>query len=733
MIGPHARQLLAVVALAALAACGGGGGGSTPPPPDPTPDTRAMVRGLDCSAPDSAGWCWQEPQPGATAMVDAHFIDADLGWAVGEGGTVLRTTDGGRRWTRHHIGASGTLSHVRFADAQTGWILGPEQSWSTRDGGVRWTRQAPMGDPDDRVWALPDGGVLRSPDDPASAFGTATFTASQDAPDWRVVPMWVHAVTRPAAARSTWHGVIVDGAPGPRRWGRSTDGGLSVVAQTQLPDAQWLLGLGALDGTSLWAQVAIPQTDGLGSAIRGYVRNQIVHSHDDGARWGPPLDLPTDRHIEVLALRADGHGLARSTATDDLRQGIGLSLLEATRDGGLTWAEPRTPDGALVNPVHDTQWLLDLRLAGGLWLSDDFGRQWTAVPAAPSVPYRLLGQEPGVLMFRSWPANPAGQIHRSRDRGQTWTRTPYRETLNERITQLWFFDAQRGLAVSPGAPGQLLDTTDGGRHWTPRASALMPSRDLHFTPGGTGWAISDTSTLLRSADRGQTWTVQPAPGTFDRPLVQALHFLDDRQGWAVVGRLVCPGLRFCFSSDVALFATDDGGTTWSRRFQGANASDFHAVAFASPAVALRIGAEGRLWRSVNGGRDWSELTGPGLPAPIDPLGGIHFADASVGFIGQLGQVLRTQDGGASWQRVDLPQEADAQGSIPQRFHFLDPQRAFAVVGTDLLLATTDGGHRWAAQRTGTGVAVGALFAVDTQRIWLGGSRGAILATATGGQ
>ncbi len=28
-----------------------------------------------------------------------HFVDAERGWAVGDGGTVLATTDSGRTWT----------------------------------------------------------------------------------------------------------------------------------------------------------------------------------------------------------------------------------------------------------------------------------------------------------------------------------------------------------------------------------------------------------------------------------------------------------------------------------------------------------------------------------------------------------------------------------------------------------------------------------------------------------
>ena len=49
-----------------------------------------------------SGWFWQNPLPQGNDLLAVSFTDANTGTAVGSGGTILRTTNGGlkRRWER---------------------------------------------------------------------------------------------------------------------------------------------------------------------------------------------------------------------------------------------------------------------------------------------------------------------------------------------------------------------------------------------------------------------------------------------------------------------------------------------------------------------------------------------------------------------------------------------------------------------------------------------------------
>ena len=72
-----------------------------------------------------------------------HFVDEQTGFAVGEFGTVLITTDGGNSWER-----GGDIPNefypmaAHFRDQQSGWVGGlGGVIWSTADGGQTWERQ----------------------------------------------------------------------------------------------------------------------------------------------------------------------------------------------------------------------------------------------------------------------------------------------------------------------------------------------------------------------------------------------------------------------------------------------------------------------------------------------------------------------------------------------------------------------------------------------------------------
>lgn len=44
------------------------------------------------------GWEWQNPLPQGHDLRAVRFLDGANGWAVGDEGTILHTTDGGSTW-----------------------------------------------------------------------------------------------------------------------------------------------------------------------------------------------------------------------------------------------------------------------------------------------------------------------------------------------------------------------------------------------------------------------------------------------------------------------------------------------------------------------------------------------------------------------------------------------------------------------------------------------------------
>jgi photosystem II stability/assembly factor-like uncharacterized protein len=75
-------------------------------------------------------------------LYSVAFIDANTGWATGEVGTILHTTDGGTIWSPQSSGVNHILTSVFFTDATTGWTAGTNGTiLHTIDGGTNWEEQ----------------------------------------------------------------------------------------------------------------------------------------------------------------------------------------------------------------------------------------------------------------------------------------------------------------------------------------------------------------------------------------------------------------------------------------------------------------------------------------------------------------------------------------------------------------------------------------------------------------
>ncbi len=72
-----------------------------------------------------------------TVFYGVSFIDAQRGWVVGGNGTILRTSNGGMSWTKLNSGTANDLLGVTFKDALNGWVVGNQGTiLKTTTGGI---------------------------------------------------------------------------------------------------------------------------------------------------------------------------------------------------------------------------------------------------------------------------------------------------------------------------------------------------------------------------------------------------------------------------------------------------------------------------------------------------------------------------------------------------------------------------------------------------------------------
>ncbi len=68
---------------------------------------------------------WYQQNSGTAVNLNSvYFENANNGWAVGDGGTIIRTTNGGTNWITQTSGTTQHLQDICFIDVNTGWAVG---------------------------------------------------------------------------------------------------------------------------------------------------------------------------------------------------------------------------------------------------------------------------------------------------------------------------------------------------------------------------------------------------------------------------------------------------------------------------------------------------------------------------------------------------------------------------------------------------------------------------------
>lgn len=191
----------------------------------------------------------------------------------------------------------------------------------------------------------------------------------------------------------------------------------------------------------------------------------------------------------------------------------------------------------------------------------------------------------------AWAAGTGGKIVRTSDGGRSWHRQATSTLENLQGIAAW--DAQHAVAV--GNNGVILVTTDGGDSWKAAATPKSDNPNKLFRVrifDGVAWAVGEFGGLLRSDDKGLTWT--RALPEKDRAW-NGVFFLG-QNGW-IVGE---------FGS---VMRTTDGGANWAD-VESKNKVSLMAVTFRDEQHGVGVGLTGTLMVTVDSGATWTDVPRP---------------------------------------------------------------------------------------------------------------------------
>jgi photosystem II stability/assembly factor-like uncharacterized protein len=276
-----------------------------------------------------------------------------------------------------------------------------------------------------------------------------------------------------------------------------------------------------------------------------------------------------------------------------------------------------------------------------------------------------------------------GQIFLSSDGGNSWTRKS--QGFGDYLGDVYFTDDVTGFLVT-GYPSEtpILKTTDGGDSWYPvfvdSTGYTNHFKCIRFYDQVHGLAAGGTS-IFKTDDHGNNWSYLSDP---DTNWIFSLAFSSSQDLWV--------------GCDMAtLLHSPDNGITWERTTFTIPYPEEEIVGIIFPDASTGYVLAGiyenytqygyELFKSVDGGDTWDQLSVPGSTAPI-----IHlcFPVADTGyFINWNRQLYGTHDGGESWTLIDHPFT-----SVPSEMQFFSSKKGLMAWGRYKVAITNDGGLTW---------------------------------------
>jgi len=200
--------------------------------------------------------------------------------------------------------------------------------------------------------------------------------------------------------------------------------------------------------------------------------------------------------------------------------------------------------------------------------------------------------------------------------------------------------------ASSGTQGYVSYTDDWGTTW--HNVAIGSAAAGHGAVGPQALVATGTYTLLlasaegyiyRSTDAGETW-VAVETATITATDYRAIHLVGD-YGIAV-------------GDDDSIAITRTGGVTWEASAADTGTGDDLLTCWVHDANNLWVGTSGgELWYSYDGGSSWYQRTG-WSGSGSGSVAAMYWQHRYVGYIvhnDTVGTLLRTIDGGATWETV----------------------------------------------------------------------------------
>ncbi len=523
----------------------------------------------------NGGLTWEVEQNAGgldNQLFNTQFISSSVGWAVGEFGTILKTTDGGVTWFQQMIQTYYDLYSVCFVSPTVGWVTGSGGLiFQTIDGGDTWTLQ--------------------------NSNTTATFFA-------------IYFRTSTIGWAVGTSGIILQTTNGGANWFSVNSGTIQTLYAIQFasPTIGYISGsfgvvLKTLNGGSSWVSLNTGSSESFyalefTSSLVGWAAGSygaIMKTTDGGTDW----------FMQASQTQNDLYGISSVSSTSAYMVGDYGTMLE-TPDG-TNWLQiSNGPDNTLYGMYFLTSShgyaLGDI---GTILQTQDGGKTWTTQISGT---YKALYGASFVTSTTGWVVGDSATILKTTNGGASWSEQ--NSHTDPTLYSVYFGSATNGWTV--GDYGTILATTNGGVAWVAETSNVPASLlRIQFATSSIGWAIGYDGTIVKTTNGGKKWITQNS-GTY----------------YSLSGIAIIDQNTVCLAGDNGLILrTTDGGTTWTPS-QTDSYSSFYGISFLNASLGWTAGDDGTIMGTNDGGITW-HTQNPITPVSFYEIQAVHGSSGGI--------------------------------------------------------------------------------------------------------
>ncbi len=566
-----------------------------------------------------AQWKWQHPAPQGNDLTDVYFIDANTGWACGEGGALIKSINGGNNWSNQYTGFLTNNQGVYFFDATHGYLANENNFLYSADGGSTWTIRYRF----------------------SNLYFEKMFFLNKDTG-------WVSGEFN--GQFSLYR--TIDGG---NNWNSQVFGISNNITSVQFLSTGegWLCGENGLYASSSnygvnWNYSSPSGINNFNAVYfidtqNGYIAGDgglLLNTSNGGTNWSP-VTLPNAVDLNAVYFSNTSTGVVL---------GANKNIFYTT-NGGLNWnsSSATATTGLAIKEISNANYII-VGLNGAIATSVNSGSSWTTNST-------IISQQElnGVTAANStslFACGNAGKIVSSVNSGNTWNNLTSGTIRN--LNDIAAGSVTNVAAVADS--GYIYYTTNSGTNWL---NAISPSTEnLNALCKATAtilYTCGNNGVILKSINSGAGWSDQPNPLAGVGINYLSIFFTTQDTGY--VG-----------TDGAEILYTYNGGIVWNLVSTSVS-GPFNSVHFVTGQHGFAATGTGDILESTDAGLNWAVI----YSQPSTDIRKIVFTDAMNGWYFADGKVYRSIDGGFHWGQEYLPSAKNLNDAV-----FLNNSDAIAV-------------------------------------------------------